>query len=572
MPDEKDTAIKEIDWQSEKLGRRGARPASTLNLTPVPAPDQVAAPGEPAEIGGTSPAPATGSSLEEEATPRPAPAFFADSQPPPGPGQRSAPPASQPQRPPPWTPGGDTSTGPEPKPQRPTPWVPGTPSAAPPPSQPPEAAPGPHVTIPFNVPSPPHARASRLSVESTTAATPRQEPDLDLIDGSRGGSQPSEQVADGEQRDTHGITWKRDNEPFHLKGGFKVGIIGGPSSGKSYLFHAIVSRLRDLEHAGALAPFLAAEKEAVLHKAGLNDKFGIFTTAREFSTIYRTWQRIDATKAAKQEWYKLRLHIPVGWWRTERERFEVEYLDAAGERLRDQLLERELPVWAQAFLSAQVLVFCLPLWVVFPRTDLSDEDFRIQHSQLEDFFIVWKNLNQVRDSFRNGAIRGVDIEMPKKVQTILALTMSDDDRCALDPVQKRWIDKFSGRDERTGRDALTDLLDSLRRGGGCVRYLESARAVSRVLQDEFRHIPDPDVRTIPTKLRGFGGRPPWLVPVSAVSGTTLKRAEQEIPAGIDEERARMLRARFVQLEGEPRPLHVELPLVLGLCEHHDALM
>ncbi len=434
-------------------------------------------------------------------------------------------------------------------------------------SDPPDGPPSPGTT-----PSPARRKHTTRPKNKSSQQAPPRAPAKRHEPTFGGTSTSGQRATSSEERVVGGVAWARSNEPFHTHGGFKVGIIGGPSSGKTYLFHAMVSRLRDLDQAGALAPFLVKEGCVELYQAGLHDKLGWFADPREFSSAYRTWQRLEATKVEKQEWYKLRLQVPTGLFGHKRAPFEVEYLDAAGERLRDHVVESELPIWARAFLSAQVLVFCLPMWVAFPRDDLDDRALEQQQKQEEDFFTVYRNLVEVRDSFAKGAIRGVDVRLPTKVQTILALTMADDTRSALEPVRRRWIDRYAERNPNTGRDPLQDLLSSLAKGAGCARYLESARRVSTTLTKAFSTINDADVRTIPKKLEGYGNLPPWIVPVSAVAGSTLTLAEQQIEQGLEAEQDKLHRMRFIRTHGEPRPLHVELPLVLGLCEQFNALM
>jgi hypothetical protein len=78
--------------------------------------------------------------------------------------------------------------------------------------------------------------------------------------------------------------------------------------------------------------------------------------------------------------------------------------------------------------------------------------------------------------------------------------------------------------------------------------------------DELAAADSPGVARIPDEL-SFGGNPPWLIPVSAIHSEALDRLEGDYPN--PDERPR---------RAPPVPIHVELPLLVALCEQGNALM
>jgi hypothetical protein len=183
------------------------------------------------------------------------------------------------------------------------------------------------------------------------------------------------------------------------------------------------------------------------------------------------------------------------------------------------------------------MVFCLPLWAAFPNGELSKDDQAERGKRLKGFRQVVANYRQLREQY---GIR-------RPVRSILALTMADDPRGALASVQNRWITPYA---QDPGH-----YLRSLRGGRGMARYLANARQVSACLHREFDSHKDPLVSGIPDHLDFNGGRP-WLIPLSAINGETLGNKERY----------------GAEPEGFPVPAHVELPLLVALCERENALM
>ena len=86
-----------------------------------------------------------------------------------------------------------------------------------------------------------------------------------------------------------------------------------------------------------------------------------------------------------------------------------------------------------------------------------------------------------------------------------------------------------------------------------------ARKVSEAVFREFDASHDPRISGIPERIE-FGGGRPWFVPLSAIDGATLDSWEQG--------KAKKPRAGL----RPPVPVHVELPLLVALCDGHNALM
>lgn len=94
---------------------------------------------------------------------------------------------------------------------------------------------------------------------------------------------------------------------------------------------------------------------------------------------------------------------------------------------------------------------------------------------------------------------------------------------------------------------------------GVMRYLNNARQVSDLLAESFagaRQV----VSGIPKQLN-FNGGPPWIIPMSAIEGKVLDQFEKDKTSLVERQRY-----------GYPVPVHVELPLLMVLCEHHNALL
>jgi hypothetical protein len=331
-----------------------------------------------------------------------------------------------------------------------------------------------------------------------------------------------------------------EEEPFDVPGTEKLGIIGGNRTGKSFLFQAMVDRTLAGTQSGAMSHYLEGTWlfQAVQREDGADSLHPDI-----FGKRYKMWQRLPSNLLSNQRWYRLRLFYRTGILGRARSAMDIEYFDGSGEGFfqADQTAGT-WKMWQQGYLDARVMVFCLPLWAAFPAAGLSREDWKTRSRLLEGFDRVVKNYVDLRR--RN--------QRNRPVKSILALTMADDKRTALTRLRDRWITPYIG-------DSRHTYLHQLQSGAGIARYLANARSISESLHQEFAASPDRGVVAIPQFLN-FGQRP-WLIPLSAVDGARLDEIEQKYP---DPDDRPPLKA--------PEPVHVELPLLVALCERVNALM
>ncbi len=322
----------------------------------------------------------------------------------------------------------------------------------------------------------------------------------------------------------------------------KVGIVGGKGVGKSYLFQAMVYRTSAGKKAGALTYYL--EKDAVrLFSALQRDSEARTMNLVRFIKNFKSWQRLPPTKLIDQRWYRLRLRYRTGLLGRRRAALEVEFFDGSGEGFFEARKSRaNNALWREGYLDARVMVFCLPIWAAFPDSGMSEGDWKERDLALEGFEQVVQNYMDLREQNQR--------EEP--VQTILALTMADDRRCALRTLRDRWMAPYM--------DSPETFLRQLRTGSGVARYVANAQRVSKALHEEFAAVRESTISGIPQKL-DFGAGEPWIVPVSAIEGEFLDSLEETYPPGT--ERPRL---------APPVPVHVELPLLVALCDRHNALM
>jgi hypothetical protein len=322
----------------------------------------------------------------------------------------------------------------------------------------------------------------------------------------------------------------------------RVGIAGGKGVGKSYLFQGMVYRTQVGERSGALTYFLERDSIELFSHDAISGR-SRRENLEEFLRSYESWVRLEATRLEVQRWYRLHMGYRCGIFGERRAALELELLDGSGEGFFEAPLSAEnLEIWRQGFLDVEVMVFCLPLWVAFPRGDLTDADWEEREQRLTGYQKVVGNFAQVRAE--NGVRR--------PVRTLLALTMADDGRSALDSLRRAWIESYMENPRR--------VLRSLRRSSGMARYLVNARRVSEAVRQEFREAPEARIARLPHQL-DFGAGPPWLIPLSAVDGSRLALLQEHR----DEPQARL---RLTP----PVPIHVELPLLVALSERSNALM
>ncbi|MFO1429796.1 MAG: hypothetical protein U1F76_06605 [Candidatus Competibacteraceae bacterium] len=335
-----------------------------------------------------------------------------------------------------------------------------------------------------------------------------------------------------------------DSLPFEQAGVQKLGIIGGKGVGKSYLFQAMVYRTYANQQAGSLAYYL--DRGSIrLFTASTRQDTATEVNLLNFVKNYSAWNRLEQTKVDTQRWYRLRLPYRTGLLGRGRSELDVEFFDGSGEGFfeRVNVKQQQLELWQAGYLDARIIVFCLPLWVAFPNAELADTDWQARDTMLKGFEQVIMNYRQLRDRHH----------CTHPVRSILALTMADDRRSALDTLRDRWITPYMDAPER--------YLPRLRGGHGIALYLANARKISAALRVEFDNSHDPFVSGIPNKLDFNGGRP-WLIPLSAIEGNRLDSIERQYPDPDARKRPRQ----------QPVPVHVELPLLVALCERENALM
>jgi hypothetical protein len=350
----------------------------------------------------------------------------------------------------------------------------------------------------------------------------------------RGGEAPPAIV----KRSGQGVT-----ERFESANATKLGIVGGKGSGKSYLFQSMVYKTADPARAGALSYYLGDDTPDVFHKEPDAEE-PVHLDTMTLVDQYKRWIELETTTLLNHRWYKLRIRYRRGFFRL-RTDLDVQFFDGSGDAYQAEKLTPDVKeLWKRAFLDARVMVFCLPMWAAFPasRDLLTPADHEMRHRLVDGFRSVVRNFVDVRAEGRRR----------HTVRSVLALTMADDRRSALTALRDRWVTPFMRNPNRYAR--------ALRTGSGVARYLADARAVSEALRDEFDHSPDRNVSSIP-RLLDFGDGWPWIVPVSAIEGTVLE----------DLERARKANEPAV-VDHYPEPVHVELPLLVALCERHNALM
>lgn len=330
-----------------------------------------------------------------------------------------------------------------------------------------------------------------------------------------------------------------EDEPFNLPGTEKLGIIGGKGVGKSYLFQAMVYRTFSGPQSGALNYYLDGIRLFYALKRG--EKARTLNLSK-FIKKYSSWERLPFTTFSAQMWYRLRLRYRTGLVGSSRAAMDVEFFDGSGEGFfQANRTTENRKLWREGYLDARVMVFCLPLWAAFPSSGMSAEDWKSRDDLLEGFEQVVQNYTDLRTLNKRTT----------PVKSILALTMADDRRSALSVLHDKWISPYI--------DSPHTYLRQLKSGAGISRYLANARRISEAMHAEFEASRDPRVSSIPQSL-DFGGRP-WMIPVCAIEGGRLEQVEREYP--LPENRPALQ---------APVPAHVELPLLVALCERDNALM
>ncbi len=336
-----------------------------------------------------------------------------------------------------------------------------------------------------------------------------------------------------------------------------VALVGGPGSGKSYLFHAMAYRCHMRRWAGALAPFLAPfPRNRSVRVWRTTGSGAAQETTEDLLDAYRAWERLSTASSAAitsgavtsaegtsaavssaegTERYRLTLTYSRGWLGRSTGRLDVELWNG---------LDAD-PRTGEALRRAGVLLFTLPMWAVFPSpTQVSTAELRRQRHGLEALETAIRHVKTLRK----------DIPPPK---VMLLLTMADDARCGLAELQDAWIHRVIENERRH--------LEPLRRERRLGAYLQNARLVSDYLHRSFHASSKPVARIL--ELLDISPERPWILPVSAVDGHKLEQVEQMRRQGLEAHP----RKPWNEPWDEPVPAHVELPLLLALCEQTDAL-
>lgn len=393
--------------------------------------------------------------------------------------------------------------------------------------------PGPAPVISFPEP------ARRPEPEDEVYEDEEEEEEEEPEDQSRGAGS-SEAYRTGGELYSQELFDQDDEEPFDLPGTEKLGIVGGKGVGKSFLFQGMVYRTYSKAQAGALSFYI--DKTRLFHALTRKDKAqGLILS--EFCKKYMAWERLPQTFLDTQKWYRLRLHYQTGILGKKSSAIDVEFFDGSGEGFFEAARRGKgvREIWREGYLNARVMVFCLPLWAAFPGPKMQRQDWLDRNDLLAGLERVIANYEALRSEGKR----------TQPVKTVLALTMADDPRNALQTLYSKWIAPYMDNPQL--------YLKQLRSGSGVARYLANAREISEALHEELATSRDQRVSAIPQKL-SFGARP-WMIPLSAVEGRRLDQIEREYPNPDDR-----------PILPAPVPVHVELPLLVALCERHNALM
>ncbi len=345
----------------------------------------------------------------------------------------------------------------------------------------------------------------------------------------------------GEDEEVMQVPEGDSETPFALPGVQKMGIVGGKGVGKSYLFQAMVYRTMANVQAGAMSHYIERGTISLFSARKFKNRATAENLER-FARQYRSWERLPQTKHQTQRWFRLRLPFRTGVLGRSRDYMDVEFFDGSGEGFFEAAMSPEnRELWRDGYLDARVMVFCLPIWVAFPGPGMSQNDWVKRDQMIEGFETTVNNFIELRAANNRH----------HSVRSILALTMTDDRKSALRLLRDRWITPYM--------DSPCSHLKRLRTGRGVARYLSNARLVSDALHREFEAASEPRAARIPHKLDFNGGRP-WLIPLTAIDGSLLEEIEDRYPA----KRPHNLVA--------PVPVHVELPLLVALCDRDNALL
>lgn len=384
--------------------------------------------------------------------------------------------------------------------------------------------------------------------EDTEEELALEMPSVDEQDGSRAGLPSLDRYEPGERT----VPFSSVDEDYdeeeqhapaleaHTDDTFRIGILGGRASGKSFLFQSMVYRTSNTSNAGCLSPMLAGVARLYRGAGTMDDQEWKFRSTDKYLADYIKWRRLKTTLLEPPEWHRLVVDMKTGLFGRGRQPLEIQFLDAPGEwisQTEGHDAERS-QVWKTAYVDARVLIFCLPIWALFPAPGAVER--RDQEHEVEQFLSAVYNI--VAERSRH--------DVRHRTEVVLALTMADDPRSALTAVRSRWIEPYTRSWSGHRR-----YLRILSKGRGISRYLAHARALSYALRQQIEDLPNQMHAKIPAELSlQQPGVTPWIIPMSAVDGACLDDPEDAKP------------------ESPPMPLHVELPILLSMSVQFNALM
>ncbi|MBL8213837.1 MAG: hypothetical protein JNK87_24175 [Bryobacterales bacterium] len=324
-----------------------------------------------------------------------------------------------------------------------------------------------------------------------------------------------------------------------------IGIIGPTNSGKTYLFQALAYQLSSPTRYGVLSRFMKPNSVHLYRCTGRDRDKGEMLPLDQFNRDYQNWTELPPTDPGTAKWFHLTFDGPSGWWGTRDKSMKITFVDVSGEdyaasfnladKGRDTHEGLRANIW-HTYADARVMVFCLPIWVAFPGSNMQASDWAAREGLWQGFLRVFANYVKLRKEVKNQFGR-------QRTRIVLALTHGDDQRSALYTLRQEWIDTYI-HVEQTVRDHLASR-------SGATEYLAVARSISSYIRDEFARLEEPALRDLPGRLV-LDGEQPWFIPVTAVDGAILESG------GSSSQR--------------PTPAHVDLPVLLALCDSDNLLM
>jgi hypothetical protein len=337
-----------------------------------------------------------------------------------------------------------------------------------------------------------------------------------------------------------------------VQSSIQLGILGSKGTGKTYMFQSLVHRTSNGDHSGALAPFFRGGRNE-LHKSILHRDTGLpvaweRVNPKDVVGDLLDWKFQPFTAEDNERWFHLKVYYRAGFRRFQRH-LDVSFLDASGEALLRGPIGKRAEVWKEAYVKPNVIIVCIPFWVVFPNYDSPALDEHERERMLKESNTVFEHYTDILDKFGR---RG-------RVTPILALTMADDTRCDFPEVRSRWIRAYTQTEHH--------YVYQFRKPRIVARYLAHARHISEYLTDQLS-TGGPAIDWILPALNHIGSTKPWIIPMTACDGAYLQSEIRAKAEGAKEMAESAARGR----KKYPVPGHVELPLLLALCEDSNTLM